>query len=80
MFEVGVLDKLCEMLVDGLSGNFLMCVVKDEFLKLCLKLIISCLILKKVSEMSMLEGLIVVSLKRVPGLIGVLHEGLQRYL
>ncbi len=62
MFEVGVLDKLWKILVDGLSGNFLMCVVKDDLLKLCLEVVVSCFILKEVSEMSMFEGLIVVSL------------------
>ena len=62
MFEVGILDKFCEIMVDGLSGNFLMCVVKDYLLKLCLELVVSCFILKEVSEMSMFEGLIVVSL------------------
>jgi hypothetical protein len=62
VFEVGVLDKLWKILVDGLSGNFLMCVVKDDLLKLCLEVVVSCFILKEVSEMSMFEGLIVVSL------------------
>lgn len=73
------MDKFCEILVDGLSGNFLMCVVKDDLLKLCLELVVSGVVLKEVSEMSMFEGLIVVSLEGVPGLTGVLHEGWQRY-
>jgi hypothetical protein len=54
--EVRAVDKFGKILINRLSGNFLMSVVKDKLFELGLEFIVSVGILQKVSEMCVFQG------------------------